>query len=117
MHIRGVTRHAQDRAAERLGRPLAPAEWLEVQAAILERRAVVVTNNAPRIVYSVPVLGVVLRLVWNEAQACIVTVLPYGASRQTKACRQAANRKSFKAPAHWKGGKRIPAKSERPREC
>lgn len=73
----GVTRHAWERAAERLGRPLSRQEWRQVVLDITEGRAVLLLRqNDGSEILLVTVGTVAMRLVWMPDPGCVRTVLP-----------------------------------------
>lgn len=73
-----VSRHAQERAAERVGRDLTREEWIAAVLLITSRRAALLTIDRRKQteVYLVILGAMPLRLVWSPVSASVVTVLP-----------------------------------------
>lgn len=106
--IPGVTKHAVERMAERVGRPLSAEEWRGLVAAIVERRALVLAVDGPSVTYAVPLGPLTINLVWHEADAVVLTVLPQTGhiSPQTEGINVRPNRSSFAMAGHWYGNRR-----------
>lgn len=103
-----VSRHAVERAAERLGRELDACEWQEMILAIVERRASLLLINADdREIWLVPCGPLALRVVWAPDTATIITVLPDGVAlaRASAAMKSRPVRQSFRSKTHYSGGK------------
>ena len=108
--IPGVTDHARDRAAERLGRDLTRAEWLGVVAMVVERRALLLASVEDGCDhYLVEVGGLSFIVVWRPASASIATVKlnSMSAGRQAARFREGRVRASLRQPACYRGGKRM----------
>lgn len=95
MHER-VSRHAQDRAAERLGRPPSRSEWRLVLWAILEREAPLLRAcDGGEEIYLVRLGDLAFRVVWVPDTASVKTILPPYAWRP--------ERKSSRTGPHVRG--------------
>lgn len=71
-----VSWHAQDRAEERLGRPLRRAEWMEVLLSILNRRAPLLRLCAGgQEIYLVTLGDLEFMVVWVPETASVKTIL------------------------------------------
>lgn len=111
--IPGVTRHARDRAEERLGRDLTREEWLGLVATILEGRAVLLCFQENAEHYLATVSGVPLRVVWRPDLGQVVTVLraDMAAAQAIENARGSRLRPSLRFAAHYRQGKRRRAKT------
>lgn len=81
--IPGVSRHARERAVERLGRDPPRHEWQAVVLAITDRSAMLVSTQrdrpAPADVYAVMLAGQCTQVLWRPDLGLIVTVVPVAA--------------------------------------
>jgi hypothetical protein len=103
-----VSRHAVERATERLGRELDAREWQAMILAIVERRASLLLIQADgREIWLVPCGSLALRVVWAPDTATIITVLSDGVAlaRASAAMKSRPVRKSFGSKTHYSGGK------------
>ena len=111
--IPGVTRHAMERAAERIGRDLSRDEWRAVVAALVERRALVLAVDGVRVTYAVALGALHLTVVWCETDAAVVTVLPLTGriSPQTAEMGSKRIRRTFEMAEYWHGNRRRKART------
>jgi hypothetical protein len=116
-HIAGVTRHARQRAIERLGYDPMPHEWLAAVASIQARSALLVaamtphTNGCERWAVALGVTRAVAT--WNVASSVIVTVqtLAMGAVNATRLRAREAQRKPRGAEPYRRARGRIDAEA------
>lgn len=74
--------HARHRALERLGFPFTRDDQGEVRRQIRNGTAVLVQRSRTRRVYDVVIRGMPLRIVYDSAHGCVVTVYqPEGTKR------------------------------------
>lgn len=103
----GVSAHARMRMVERIGRDATDEEWLEIVAAIVERRATLVRrmeeHEPRREVYAITIADLKLRAVWDPGDAIIVTVLRTSREPMPKHDRAPSPRKERRI---WVRGKR-----------
>lgn len=73
-----VSPHAEERAAERLGRPLTLGEWIAIANQILVDGAVLLgrDGHGPEH-YAVSLGAVDVRVLWDPRIAMVITVLPW----------------------------------------
>ncbi len=111
--IPGVSKHAVERMAERVGRSLSAEEWGAILCAIVERRAMVLAVAGAAVTYAVPLGPLTINLVWNEADALVVTVLPMTGRISPQTENQVASRvrSSLTLKAHWYGNRRRKART------
>ena len=77
-----VTRHACERSAERLGRPLTRAEWVSIGNQIIVAGAVLMDRLPDgKEVYAVTLGAVAVRVLWKPDTAVVMTVLPWNTPR------------------------------------
>lgn len=112
--VPGVGAHARDRMAERIGRDLTRAEWLDAVARILDRRATLLCrmpNGSEHYLHELG--GVALRLVWRPDLAIVVTIMPveFRSSAMVQRSKGAPLRRSLAVCTKFKGGKRLPART------
>lgn len=112
----GVSHHAWERAAERMGRPLRSEEWRAVLLQVLDRKAVLLSRQDDMgEIYLVAVGTVSMRIVWNPFQACVVTVLPTDTtslSAAEEALRNGPIRASMRRFARYSRGTLLPGGTE-----
>ncbi len=79
--IPGVSFHAQERAAERIGRDLTRAEWLGVVASIIDGRAALLARHEDMTeLYLVACGPVAIQVVWRPLDGIVATVRPDGSA-------------------------------------
>lgn len=114
-YIPGVTLHARQRMAERMGRDLTRDEWLGAVAAITGGQTLLLHLHPDGVEQHLYVVGgMPVRLVWCPTTAQVLTV--NDATRRAAACidhaREGRTRKTFKRNAHFHRGKRMKARTE-----
>lgn len=106
----GVSDHARERAALRLGRDLTREEWLAVVASILTGGAVMQGREPTGVEhYLVQVGAMPFRAVWNPATAVIVTVkdMEMEVCKAARLAKASKGRASLRIFAKWSRGKRL----------
>lgn len=105
--IMSVTTHAQERAAQRLGRALSRREWLAIILDIVERRALLLGDGRNgQVIYLVEVGSVPMRVVWSPERALALTVLPEDGALyyRVENAKRAPIRPSFRRGGVYLGG-------------
>jgi hypothetical protein len=108
-YIPGVTLHARARMVERFGRDLTRAQWLEVVAAVVDRRGLMVSAKHNCEIWLVGLGALRLALVWSPGSAAIVTVKDpdeFGISNRSDRAREGRVRSSLVIPGGYLRGKR-----------
>lgn len=74
--IKGVSHHARERMAQRLGRDLSYTEWLDVLLQVTDPHAVVLRKQGDGLMLIAVTVGTqVAKLWWDSNTTCIITVL------------------------------------------
>ncbi|MBX9697908.1 MAG: hypothetical protein K2X74_00670 [Acetobacteraceae bacterium] len=110
----GVSDHAHDRAALRLGRNLTQTEWLGLVLSILDRRAVLLSVQPDGLEQWLGCVGEVpLRVVWAPGTATIVTLLEVdrGPNRTVEHVVRAPLPASIESVGFYKRGERVPGRT------
>lgn len=113
--IPGVTKHARERMEERFGRDLPTDAWLELVAAIIDRRAVLMRRTGHTEEYRVDLRGLVIEAAWCPDAATVVSVKDpdaMGASAAADSARAGKLRAAGRVQAHYRKGKFIREKTE-----